>query len=129
MAFVLAEAQWTRSLPCNKSLRSRGNIRKRSTHVLFILKKHMIALLKTSFGRCCYIIWYWWSVTSSSCGCDVAWGSSITLNGWARIRQPPCQAFVHSEQTPNPIWMAVYGTRCYNMVCGLFLRTTFTGRR
>ena len=67
---------------------------------------------------------------SSSCGCDVASGiSSITLNGWARIRQPPCQALVHSEQTPNRIWMAVYGTGCYNMVYGLFLCITFTGRR
>ena len=53
MAFVLAEAQWIRSLPCSKSLRSRGNMQKRSMHVLFILKKHMIAFLETSFGRCC----------------------------------------------------------------------------
>ena len=67
---------------------------------------------------------------SSSCGCDVASGSSITPNGWARIRQqPPSQAPVHCEQTSNPIWIAVYGTGCYNMVCGLFLRTTLTGRR
>ena len=65
----------------------------------------------------------------SSCGCDVASRSSIILNGWARIRQPPCQALVHSELTPNPIWMAVYGTRCYDMVYGLFLCTTLTGRR
>ena len=54
--------------------------------------------------------------SSSSCGCDVESGSSITLNGWARIGQPPCQALVHSEQTPNSIWMAVYGTGCCNMV-------------
>ena len=66
--------------------------------------------------------------SSFSCECDVASGSSITLNGWARIKQQPCQALVHSEQTPNPIWMAVCGTGCYNMVCGLFLCTTFTGR-
>ena len=47
-------SKWTRSLPCSKSLRSRGNMRKRSMHVLLILKKHMIALLETSFGWCCY---------------------------------------------------------------------------
>ena len=30
-------------------------------------------------------------ITASSCGCDVASGSSITPNGWARIsQQPPC---------------------------------------
>ena len=28
----------------------------------------------------------------------------------------PCQALFHSEQTSNPIWMAVYGTGCCNMV-------------
>ena len=37
----------------SKSLRSRGNMQKRSMHVLLILKKHMIAFLETSFGRCC----------------------------------------------------------------------------
>ena len=52
--FRPAEAQWIRSLICSKSLRSRGNMQKRSMHVLLILKKHMIAFLETSFGRCCY---------------------------------------------------------------------------
>ena len=68
-------------------------------------------------------------LSTSSFGCDVALRSNIILNGWASIRQPPCQALVHNEQTPNPIWMAVYGTRRYNMVCGLFLFTTLTGCR
>ena len=69
-------------------------------------------------------------VTASSCGCDVASGSSITPNGWARTRQqPPCQAPVHCEQTSNSISMAVHGTGCHNMVCGLFLCTTLKGRR
>ena len=64
--FFLAEAQRTRSLPCSKSLRSRGNMRKRSIHVLLILKKHMIAFLDTSFGRCCcsMVLPYWWPVTN-----------------------------------------------------------------
>ena len=31
MVFVLAEAQWTRSLLCSKSLRSRGNMQKQSS--------------------------------------------------------------------------------------------------
>ena len=47
MAFVLVEAQRPKFLPCIKSLRSRGNLRKRSVHVLFILKKRMIAFLET----------------------------------------------------------------------------------
>ena len=54
--------------------------------------------------------------SSSSRGCDVESGSCITLNGWARIRQPPCQALVHSEQTLNSIWMAVYGTGCLHHI-------------
>ena len=53
VAFVPAEAQRTRSLPSSKSLRSRGNMRKRSMYVLLMSKKHMIAFLETSFGRCC----------------------------------------------------------------------------
>ena len=55
-------------------------------------------------------------VTSFSCECDVASRSSTALNGWARIRQPPCQALVHGEQTPNPIWTAVYGTGWYTVM-------------
>ena len=54
VAFVLAEARWTRSLPFSISLRNRENMRKRSMHVLLILKKHMIAFLEASSGRCCY---------------------------------------------------------------------------
>ena len=50
MAFVLTEAQSTRSLPCSKFLRSRGNMQKRSMHVLLILKKHMIAFLENKLG-------------------------------------------------------------------------------
>ena len=56
VAFVLAEAQWTRSLPCSKTFISGRNMQKRSMHVLLILKKHMIAFLETSFGQCCYSI-------------------------------------------------------------------------
>ena len=59
----------------------------------------------------------------SSWGCDVVSRNSIFLYGWARIRQPPCQALVRIEQTPNSIWMAICGTRCYNMVCSLLLCT------
>ena len=35
-------------------LRSRGNMQKRSMHVLLILKRHLIAFLETSFEWCCY---------------------------------------------------------------------------
>ena len=63
---------------------------------------------------------------SSSCGYDVVSRSSIFLNGWARMSQPPCQTLVRSEQTPNSIWMVVYGTRCNDRVCLLFLCTTLT---
>ena len=40
VAFVLTKTQWPRPLPCSKSLRSRGNMQKRSMHVLLILRKH-----------------------------------------------------------------------------------------
>ena len=58
-------------------------------------------------------------IASSSCGWDVARGSSITLNGWARIRQPPCQVLIHSELSRIPCgwWYMGQNVMIWSAVC------------